>query len=475
MLTSLRRRPAASDDGWLASESAVEARNQAPAPGPLDKWCLSRLSRALRGSPVRFQLWDGATSALAGETPIATVVIEDRRTLVGLLTQPAIEFGEAYTSGRLTVQGDLVACLEGVNRALSGRRYQRGGRYARPVSRADSRRNVRHYDLGNDFYRLWLDADLVYTCAYYDRPDATLEDAQHAKLEYVCRKLRLRPGERVVEAGCGWGALALHMARHYGVTVRAYNISAEQLEFAKARAAREGLDHLVTFVGDDYRSIEERCDAFVSIGMLEHVGAAQYPTLGDVVDRVLDPDRGRGLLHFIGRNVPLEFNPWITRHIFPGRICADARRGDGPDPAAAEPLRRGRREPAPALRSHAPGLADTLRRTRSHHRRDVRRVVRPDVATLPGVGPVLLPSGDLQLFQVTFGRAADNSQPWTRDDLYAARASGGGPPSRRRRFGELGRSLGGGQAPRASQKSPREESESASAAARASGWGPASE
>lgn len=421
LLTSLRRRPAVPHDGWLASESAVEARHQAPAPGPLDKWCLSRLSRALRGSPVRFQLWDGATSALAGETPIATVVIKDRRTLVGLLTQPATEFGEAYTSGRLTVQGDLVACLEGVNRALSGRRYQRGGRYARPVSRADSRRNVRHYDLGNDFYRLWLDADLVYTCAYYDRPDATLEDAQHAKLEYVCRKLRLRPGERVVEAGCGWGALALHMARHYGVTVRAYNISAEQLEFAKARAAREGLDHLVTFVGDDYRSIEERCDAFVSIGMLEHVGAAQYPTLGDVVDRVLDPDRGRGLLHFIGRNVPLEFNPWITRHIFPGAYA----------PTLAEVME-------PILQRQNLSVVD-VENLRLHYARTLQHWLTRFDEQAAAIGAMFdesfvrmwrlylasaqscFRSGDLQLFQVTFGRAADDSQPWTRDDLYAVR------------------------------------------------------
>ena len=418
LLTSPRRRPAAPQDGWLVPEPAVGPRNQAPAPGPLEKWCLSRLSRALRGSPVRFQLWDGATAADAGESPIATVVITDRRTLVRLLTQPAIEFGEAYTSGRLTVQGDLVACLEGVNRALSGRRYQRGRRYGLPMSRAASRRNVQHYDLGNDFFRLWLDPDLVYTCAYYQRPDATLEDAQRAKLEYVCRKLRLRPGERVVEAGCGWGALALYMARHYGVSVRAYNISGEQLEFAKARAVREGLDHLVTFVGEDYRSIDERCDAFVSIGMLEHVGAAQYPTLGDVVDRVLDRDHGRGLLHFIGRNVPLEFNPWITRHIFPGAYA----------PTLAEVME-------PILQRQNLSVVD-VENLRLHYARTLAHWLARFDEHAAEVGAMFdesfvrmwrlylasaqscFRSGDLQLFQVTFGRAADNSQPWTRDDLY---------------------------------------------------------
>ena len=103
-----------------------------------------------------------------------------------------------------------------------------------------ARENVhRHYDLGNDFYRLWLDREMVYTCAYFPTPDASLEEAQIAKMDLVCRKLRLRPGERVVEAGCGWGALALHMARHYGVTVRAFNISAEQIALrARAGGAR---------------------------------------------------------------------------------------------------------------------------------------------------------------------------------------------------------------------------------------------
>jgi cyclopropane-fatty-acyl-phospholipid synthase len=111
-----------------------------------------------------------------------------------------------------------------------------------PNTLTASRRNVHsHYDLGNDFYRLWLDRHLVYTCAYYANEQMSLDEAQIAKLDLVCRKLRLRPGERVLETGCGWGALALHMARHYGVHVRACNISPEQLSFARERAAREGL------------------------------------------------------------------------------------------------------------------------------------------------------------------------------------------------------------------------------------------
>jgi cyclopropane-fatty-acyl-phospholipid synthase len=402
----------------LTSSTRGEAR-PVRRESSFDGWCLSRLSRALAGSPVRFRLWDGVTEAVAGAAPVATIVIHDRGTLLRLLVQPALAFGESYTTGRLTIQGDLVALLEGVNRALAGRPFQRSARRGRRISRAGSRRNVhRHYDLGNDFYRLWLDEALVYTCAYYDRPEATLDEAQRAKLDYVCRKLQLQPGERVVEAGCGWGALALHMARHYGVSVRAYNISGEQLRFARARASREGLDRLVTFVADDYRSIDGRFDAFVSIGMLEHVGAAQYPALGEVIDRVLDREHGRGLLHFIGRNVPLPFNPWITRHIFPGAYAPAL--GEVMDHVLQRQnlsvidVENLRRHYARTLQHWLERFEEQAGRIAGMYDENFVRMWRLYLAS----AQACFRSGDLQLFQVTFARAADTRRPWTRAGLY---------------------------------------------------------
>ena len=133
----------------------------------------------------------------------------------------------------------------------------------------------------------------------------------------VSRKLRLKPGERVVEAGCGWGSLALFMAREHGVHVTAFNISREQIAYAREQARAQGLSDRVEFIEDDYRNVRGACDAFVSVGMLEHVGLPDYATLGDVMDRVLTDD-GRGLLHFIGRNRPAPLNPWIAKRIFPG-------------------------------------------------------------------------------------------------------------------------------------------------------------
>jgi cyclopropane-fatty-acyl-phospholipid synthase len=240
-------------------------------------------------------------------------------------------------------------------------------------------------------------------------------------MDHVCRKVRLRPGDRVVEAGCGWGALALHMARHYGVTVRAYNISANQLEYARARAKAEGLDTRVMFIDGDYRSIDDRADVFVSVGMLEHVGRHNYADLGAVIDRVIHPEHGRGLLHFIGRNAPLELSAWIDKHVFPGAY----------PPSLAEVL-PGALESRwlsvtdiENLRLHyALTLKDWLARFEDHAETVREMFDEPFVRTwrlyLAGSAAAFT-CGDMQLFQVVFGRPLDNSQPLTRRDLYGTR------------------------------------------------------
>jgi cyclopropane-fatty-acyl-phospholipid synthase len=234
----------------------------------------------------------------------------------------------------------------------------------------------------------------------------------------VCRKLGLRPGDRVVEAGCGWGALALYMARHYGVTVRAFNISREQVRYARERAVAEGLSDRVEFVEDDYRSIAGSFDVFVSIGMLEHVGLEWYETLGRLIGTVLRPD-GRGLLHFIGRNRPERLNPWIAKRIFPG----------GYPPTLAEVTSRVL-EPSNLsvldvenLRLH---YAETLRHWRERFEiasEQIASTFEPPFARawrlyLAG-SEAAFRAGTLQLFQVVFAPGASNRVALTRDPLYA--------------------------------------------------------
>jgi cyclopropane-fatty-acyl-phospholipid synthase len=242
--------------------------------------------------------------------------------LLGLAFNPDLYFGEAYTAGRVRVHGSLTEVVTALSRSTAARpsRWERAADLlARANDGATARRNVHHhYDLGNDFYAMWLDADMVYTCAYYPDEVMTLEAAQQAKLDLVCRKLQLRAGETVVEAGCGWGALALHMARRYGVRVKAFNLSAEQMQWARDRARREGLGSRVEFIEDDYRQVTGAFDVFVSIGMLEHVGRRSFDALSRVIQRTVKRHGGRGLLHFIGRDVSRPLNAWIRRRIFPG-------------------------------------------------------------------------------------------------------------------------------------------------------------
>jgi cyclopropane-fatty-acyl-phospholipid synthase len=388
---------------------------------------LEALWRRTGRAPVRVAFDDG--TAIEGATSDApTLHVRDRRTLWRLLWDPELAFGEAYEDGRVGVDGDLLAFLEHAYRGWHDQRWDRLHHALRSAGRrfgdlVGTRRDVQsHYDLGNDFYRLWLDRQLVYTCAYFERPEAGLEEAQVAKMEHVCRKLRLRRGERVIEAGCGWGALALHMARRHGVRVRAFNVSREQLRYARDRARREGLSERVEFVDADFRAIDEPADAFVSVGMLEHVGLANYGALGAVIDRCLDRNHGRGLLHFIGRDRVRPLNTWTRRRVFPGAY----------PPTLAQVSERvlGRRGlsvlDVENLRRHYALTLDHWRRRFEASADRVSalfddRFVRIWRLYLAG-SEAAFAAGSLQLFQVTFARSEDAALPWTRADLYADHA-----------------------------------------------------
>ncbi len=310
--------------GQVAPRNAAAPEASSSA---FERWLLGNLIKIVGNPPLGLELWDGYH--VGPESPAPVIVFEERRALYRAFYKPELAFGELFTRGRMTVRGDLVKTMEAVYAGLAAlethdRRYLRLMRtlLARRTRRntvARAKHNISaHYDLGNDFYALWLDAPYMqYTCAYYPTPTVSLDAAQQAKLELVCRKLALKPGERVVEAGGGWGGLARYLARHHGVRVRSYNISGEQVAWARQRAAEEGLYGMVEYVEDDYRNIQGTYDAFVSVGMLEHVGVRNYARLGEVIDRCLT-DAGRGLIHSIGQDEARPLNEWIETRIFPG-------------------------------------------------------------------------------------------------------------------------------------------------------------
>jgi cyclopropane-fatty-acyl-phospholipid synthase len=359
-------------------------------------------------------LWDGFDLSPTARPPVATIHFKNRAALIGWARDPDLHFGETYMTGTVEITGDLVALLEAVYRALPARPRPWWSLWIDRNDTEAARENVHyHYDLGNEFYKLWLDSEMVYTCAYFPSPESTLEEAQVAKMDLVCRKLHLEPGDRVIEAGCGWGSLALFMAQHYGVTVRAFNISTEQIAYARDRAARMQLAGRVEFVQDDYRNASGACDAFVSVGMLEHVGLQQYQAFGDIIDRTLAAS-GRGLLHFIGRDQPAPLNPWIRKRIFPGAY----------PPTLREVFERIIEPPALSvldvenLRLHyALTLAHWLRRFEDAVPRVASAFgdtfVRAWRLYLAG-SHVAFTTGSMQLFQVVFTRRGNNAMPWLR-------------------------------------------------------------
>ena len=175
-----------------------------------------------------------------------------------------------------------------------------------------------HYDLSDDLYRLFLDEDMQYSCAYFARPSMTLEQAQAAKKAHIAAKLLLQPGLHVLDIGCGWGGMALTLARDYNVRVTGVTLSENQLATAQKRAEQAGLADRVTFKLMDYRDLSDRFDRIVSVGMLEHVGVPHYEAYFEKVADLLAPD-GVALIHTIGRIAPpISHSPWIHKYIFPG-------------------------------------------------------------------------------------------------------------------------------------------------------------
>lgn len=291
----------------------------------LDRFLVWSFLHAIGDPELRVVLWNGE-EIKAATAPNVAMVIHDRATLWRLLTKPLLNFGDDYSAGRIEIEGGLIAFLEVVYRSMaktpqSGQSIDAAAyRRNQPVlnSLKGSRRNIHHhYDIGNDFYRLWLDQEMLYTCAYFHHQDASLEEAQVAKMDLVCRKLRLKAGQTVVEAGCGWGGLARYMAKSYGVKVRAYNISRQQIEYARHQVKLCGLEGQVEYVEDDYRNISGQYDVFVSVGMLEHVGPDHYHDLGRVINGCLK-EHGTGLIHTIGQNRAKPMSPWFLQRIFPG-------------------------------------------------------------------------------------------------------------------------------------------------------------
>lgn len=326
---------------------------------------LERFADALKQRaqlPLRVRLWNGRAFDLGNFSgpPRATIVVPQPGGLRYLLRPSLANLGTAYVEGYLDIEGRLSDLIEAAW-SLSSAALQPTGRLGRVArawmhNRAQDKRDIAyHYDVGNDFYRLWLDEQMVYSCAYFPHGDEDLDTAQVAKLDHTLTKLQLAPGERLLDIGCGWGALAIRAAQRFGAIAHGITLSQEQCAYAQERVRALGLADRVTIELRDYRDMPASAlgsyDKIASIGMFEHVGLNNLAKYFGIVHALLR-DGGAALLHGITSTdwhdgeTPFGGGEFIHRYVFPhgellhvGTVLREMQRG-GLEPHDVENLRR---------------------------------------------------------------------------------------------------------------------------------------
>lgn len=271
--------------------------------------------------------WDGSIRKF-GTGGDFSLYIKSREALKKMLIDLPLGFGEGYMNGDIEVEGNL---RQVVKVGLSSKKLQETTRQSlfnifklnllqRNSRNADKQNISHHYDLGNDFYRLWLDPRMIYSCAYFQNNQDSLEQAQIQKIDLCCRKLQLKPNERLLDIGCGWGSLLINAAKKYGAQGVGITLSKEQLEYGRQQLKQEGLQDCVQLEYLDYRELAAKYQSFdkiVSVGMFEHVGKANMKKFLINAQKMLRPG-GLFLLHTIGKMVEEPTNSWIKKYIFPG-------------------------------------------------------------------------------------------------------------------------------------------------------------
>lgn len=284
-----------------------------------------------RDLPVRITLWNGDSVALGRSERVLLEILDP--TALPLLWRPTLGgLAAGYVESKINVRGNLrdVLRVGGQLCEVGANNYRRAwnvvARLRDSHTRLRDRSHVRyHYDVGNDFYGLWLDTRKVYSCAYFQNDDDSLDEAQENKLDLICRKLMLKPGDRLLDIGCGWGGLILWAAEHYGVDATGVTLSREQFDYASALIARRGLHSRCRVSVTDYRDLpeDEPFDKIASVGMFEHVGRRHLPGYFDKMFRMLKPG-GLVLNHGITHTVPggtelgSDIGQFVSRYVFPG-------------------------------------------------------------------------------------------------------------------------------------------------------------
>ena len=291
----------------------------------INKNIVKSIAEHLSDKPFDLEYWDGEIIKYGEGEPEFKLIIKNFPSKKELLSDPSVALGEAYMKGDIDIEGDLQKFFESIIRnkdSFTNKNtvFRLASKIKAPSLMKSKKDIAHHYDIGNDFYSLWLDKTMSYSCGYFKNPTDTLYDAQMNKIHHILKKLNLKEGQHLLDIGCGWGYLIIEAAKLYNVKALGITLSEEQFKKAKERIKQEGLEDLVDVQLMDYRNLEKsnlEFDRIVSVGMAEHVGHANLPLFFKNVDSVLK-ESGLFLLHNITNLVETEGNKWITTYIFPG-------------------------------------------------------------------------------------------------------------------------------------------------------------
>ncbi|RDU24086.1 class I SAM-dependent methyltransferase [Anaerosacchariphilus polymeriproducens] len=387
----------------------------------MDKTAYKNLFRNLFSETCTIKFWDGEDITFGTGNSAFKIIFNEPLPISDIITNPSVTLGEAYMHKQIEIDGNIKDVIEAIYNNPKSFLRNKGklNKFIIPVKNSlqKSKKNVSfHYDIGNDFYQLWLDKTMTYSCGYFKTEADTLDQAQENKVDYILKKLNLQEGNTLLDIGCGWGELIIAAAKKYNVKAMGITLSSEQMEKANKRIEEEGLKNLAEVQLIDYRQIKDRSfDRIVSVGMIEHVGKDCLHEYFMSVNKLLN-NGGISLLHCItslkGGN-----NPWLEKYIFPG----------GYVPSMSELVT--------IITDESFHLID-LESLRRHYGRTLEKWTENFENSLPTISKMKdetfirmwrlylnacaasFNSGNIDIHQFVFSKGIANELPWTREYLY---------------------------------------------------------
>ena len=371
------------------------------------------------------EYWDG--DQISFGQPNISLTLKNKQCLKRIIRDGFFGLGESYMSGDLDIKGDILElCRLGLSIDFASIRPSLATRIKMFIfylltlnSKFRSPSNIsKHYDLGNDFYSLFLDESMTYSCAYFRNGTESLAEAQTEKYEHIARKLGLKQGQSLADIGCGWGGMLFHAAENYGVEATGVTLSKEQYAYARDEIEKRGLKDQVQVLYQDYRDLEGEFDRIVSIGMFEHVGKRYIGAFMKKMNSLLKKD-GVGLLHSIGKDRPSATDAWTTKYIFPGGYLPSLDEivgglgGVGFSILDVENLRK---HYAHTLKLWADNFEKKTETVREMFDESFVRRWR----LFLGASAAGFLDGETRLYQVLFSKGLNNDLPITREHVYAA-------------------------------------------------------